>query len=565
MNPPSPAIVAQNAVRTLPRWALWILCAAYIFPGFIGRDPWRDTDIAAFGTMRSLALGDTSWLQPALLGHSYQHDGLLPYWLGAWALQLFPSSWNPEWVVRIPFIALLCMTFMAMWWAVYYLARTPSAQPVAFAFGGEARPQDYARAIADGGLLALIACLGLAQYSHETSSHLAQLAFTTTILMAASMMAYHAKLSAAWAVIGLLGLALSGAPSLSAIMGIGIAALTLGTRGTELKNQHTWAVWWLCAVAFTSFIAWKLQLWQWNLINPMVEGKEWQSLGRLLTWFSWPAWPLALWTLWRWRHQVAQPLRHTHLILPLGLWVLAVAATLTTSPADRALLLGLPAIATLAAFALPTLKRSLGALIDWFTLIFFTISAIAIWVVWISLQTGVPAKPAANVARLAPGFQPEFGGLAFAIALFATLCWLMLVAWRTRRHRAAIWKSVVLPAGGATLGWVLLMTLWLPALNFGRSYEPQIRLLQQVIPQDAQCVNIAGLSPAQTAAVQYYTDWKIHIFAQGADAAKPCAWTVASPGYWSALSAADTSNWRLESTVARPTERQDRLLVLRHR
>jgi hypothetical protein len=67
------------------------------------------------------------------------------------------------------------LTFMATWWAVYYLARTPGAQPVAFAFGGEA-PQDYARAMADGGLLALMACLGLAQFSHETTSYLAQLA-----------------------------------------------------------------------------------------------------------------------------------------------------------------------------------------------------------------------------------------------------------------------------------------------------------------------------------------------------------------------------------------------------
>jgi hypothetical protein len=42
---------------------------------------------------------------------------------------------------------------------------------VAFAFGGEAQLIDYARAMADAALLALVACLGLAQLSHETTSY----------------------------------------------------------------------------------------------------------------------------------------------------------------------------------------------------------------------------------------------------------------------------------------------------------------------------------------------------------------------------------------------------------
>ena len=85
-----------------------------------------------------------------------------------------------------------------------------------------------------------------------------------------------------------------------------------------------------------------------------------------------------------------------------------MASTLLTSASDRGLLLALPALAALAAFALPTLKRSVSALIDWFTLLFFTVCGITIWVIWIALQTGVPRQPAANVARLAPGFEHSF-------------------------------------------------------------------------------------------------------------------------------------------------------------
>ena len=36
----------------------------------------------------------------------------------------------------------------------------------------------------------------------------------------------------------------------------------------------------------------------------------------------------------------------------------------------------------MAAFALPTLRRSVSALIDWFTLLFFTSTAVMIWGYW---------------------------------------------------------------------------------------------------------------------------------------------------------------------------------------
>ena len=48
VNQPTPAIVAQHAVRRLPRLALILLCAAYVLPGFWGRAPWKSNDIESF-------------------------------------------------------------------------------------------------------------------------------------------------------------------------------------------------------------------------------------------------------------------------------------------------------------------------------------------------------------------------------------------------------------------------------------------------------------------------------------------------------------------------------------
>ena len=55
----------------------------------------------------------------------------------------------------MPFALLLAATLALIWYSTQHLARTEAAQPVAFAFGGEARPVDYARAMADGARAAL--------------------------------------------------------------------------------------------------------------------------------------------------------------------------------------------------------------------------------------------------------------------------------------------------------------------------------------------------------------------------------------------------------------------------
>lgn len=74
-------------------------------------------------------------------GLTPENPGLLQYWLGAWALKLLPAAMPPDLVVRLPFMLLLVLALLCTWRAVFSLARTPGAQPVAFAFGGEASPQ----------------------------------------------------------------------------------------------------------------------------------------------------------------------------------------------------------------------------------------------------------------------------------------------------------------------------------------------------------------------------------------------------------------------------------------
>ncbi len=561
VNQPTPAIVAQGAVRRFPRAALLLFCLAYVLPGFIGREPWKSADMTAFGYMAGLAHGGSPWLAPRLLGLAPEVDALLPYWLGAWAMQLAPSWLASDFAARIPFVLLLTLTLFAAWYASYYLARNPEAQPVAFAFGGEALPPDYARAMADGALLAFIACLGLAQLSHETTPALAQLCFVALSFYALAALPYRTLIPVVSGVSGLAGLALSGAPTIAVLLGIGgavIHGLDPEQGRKRVEHRALWAGGIALLCVLVALLASGLDLWRWRIELPEASWAEWRSLGRLLLWFTWPAWPLVLWTLWRWRKQLFRmtaPSRH--LALPLWFAGVSVAATLTTASADRSLLLALPALAALAAFALPTLERSVAALIDWFTLLFFSGCAFIIWVIWIAMQTGVPQQPAANVARLAPGFQHSFSVTPFLIALAATLAWLWLVKWRIGRHPAAIWKSLVLPAGGAALCWLLLMTLWLPLLDFARSYAPLVQRTMAVL-QQASCVDVHRLSRGQIAAFEFHGA----LVLKPADANASCPWLIADRNALLTLSdTVDMTRLTPRGTIRHPTDRDEDVLI----
>ena len=548
-------------MRRLPRAALILLCIAYVLPGLVGRDPWKSADISAFGYMAELAHGSSEWFNPQLMGLLPEVNALLPYWLGAWAMQWAPGWMASDLAARIPFALMLALALFATWYGTYYLARDPRAQPVPFAFGGEALLPDYARAMADGGLLAFIASLGLAQLSHETTPALAQLCFTALTFYALAALPYRTWMPALSVTVGLTGLTLSGAPSMAALFGAGGAAIYFFDR-TAGRVRHDFIAYRPLALALltalTMLLATGLDLWRWRIELPEASWAEWRSLGRLLLWFTWPTWLLALWTLWRWRRQlVGGGVPSRHLALPLWFAGVAIVATLSTASADRSLLLALPALAALAAFALPTLGRSVAALIDWFTLLFFSACALTIWIVWISLQTGLPSQPAANVARLAPGFESSFSLVPFLFGASATLAWAWLVRWRVGRHRAAIWKSLVLPAGGAALSWLLLMTLWSPMLDYARSYAPLVRRVMMVV-QKPPCVEVYGLSRGQIAAFRFHGNLVLNPLG----ASERCPWLVVSSDAIGTLSErTDLTHWNWLATERHPTDRYETILV----
>jgi 4-amino-4-deoxy-L-arabinose transferase-like glycosyltransferase len=606
---PSPALVTQSAVRRLPRWALVLFSLLYVLPGFIGRESWKVSDASGFGVMLAMARGDSNWLSPTVFGLLPDTPALLPYWLGAASIQLF-GIFDAEFAARIPFGLLLGLTMAAVWYSVYQLAHLNMAQPVVFAFGGQAKRSDYARAMADAGLLMLLACLGLARMGHETTADVAALGLTTLMLWCAS--AWIApKHSNRWRSIvvwplGVVGLSLCGHSLLAMLIAVslgvylvwpgksksrhrsgsnseadlgyttgnddgygygygyshsdGMSAADSGVRDTaHARNAATFRmVARLSAVgtALAAVLLYGIPQLVMPSYNHQWLGEPnlgWYRWFKLLVWFVWPAGPLALWALWRWRAHWRSP----HIWLPLWFSVAALGVALLSSRPDRSVLLALPGLAVLASFALPTLKRRASALIDWFALLFFTGAGLIIWIIWLAMHTGFPAQPAANVAKLVPGFEAQFSTIPTLLALLVTGMWLRLIWWRTRSVVPALWKSLVLSAGGTTWCWLLLMTLWLPLLDHGLSYGNLSRTIASLVDK-TQCVRTVGLSQDQLTSLAYHGKLSIQPNESGND----CGYLLISSDAVARIGAlVDLPQWALRQQVWQLNDRSEIIYI----
>lgn len=554
MNVTNAPWVTRREVARLPRPALLLCCALWLVPGLVGRDPWRQTDVTSFGIMLAMAQDRSSWWTPSIGGVAID-AALLPHWIGALAIQWLGGWAGPVLAVRMTYGAILLCTMACIWYATFHLARTEAAQPLPMPFGGEAPPVDYARALADGALLAFIATLGLLQLGHETTSELLQLAAASGFIWCVAAAPWRG-VAARWSMMLCLPvMAASGAPSLAVTMGLLGCFICARSSYPGARRLVPWV---LASAATAACTATLLQAWRWRYgFSPSWE--EVLLILRQWTWFLWPVWPLALWTAWRWRANWSS----RHVALPLTTAVCAWACSVFLGGDDRALMMATPGMAILAAFALPTFRREGSAAIDWFSIFFFSATALFIWFMYAAMQTGWPAKPAANVARLAPGYVPQFSAVALCLAVAGTVGWLALVRWRTARQSHPLWKSMALAAGGVVLCWLLLMTLWLPLLDYARSYRPVVERLIPHLPAHTQaCVAVRGANTALVASFEIFSGLRYDATPGAEDKAGCDTLIQVARGPLTGLPA-PLPGWQLLASVTRPTDRDERVSVYR--
>lgn len=491
--------MTAQAVRGIPRWLLLALCLIYASVGFLGRVPFKPVELSQMGWM----LMESSTTLPLWQQESLFHGLLRPMALSqlSQALPVGLSSETLFMLLKVSAWLILLSVLALTWLASKGFALATAAQPVSFAFGGEAQPNDYALSMADSALLALVAALGFSQFAHEFSPYVIQLLCVTAFLCALSITSGRGWLRLLSRLLPLLGLASFGAPVLAALLAIGHALQTVTSRSAGRRHREIQLHLILALIVMAFVIALARQDLQWQWFQSQPHGPV--ALIRHLAWFTWPIWPLVIWTLWKWRQHWLNANGSVHLQAPIVLALITLAHAQWMGHDDRWFLLALPPLAVLAAFALPTLTRSVSSIIDWFTLLLFSGSGLLIWLMWVAGLTQWPASLHTQLQRLLPGFELALSELQLLTALLATSAWLWLFAWRTGRHRASVWKSLALPAGGAAMCWILLMTLWLPYLNQTRGLEQLGQQLRQM-PASASCAYAWNLNRAQVSALHYY-------------------------------------------------------------
>lgn len=505
-----PVRLPAAATLALPRWGLVALCLLYILPGIIRRDPWKVDDAAGFGIMWTMAHGSLSdWLTPNIVGMVMPTEGPLAHWIGALMIVLFGWATGDALAARLAVLVFFAIGAASVWRAAFVLGRRNEAQPLKLAFGGQPAALDYGRTLADGALLIYVASLGLLLRSHETAAPAMHVSMVAASFYAAACLfdrPRHLSAAGLGMALGLLALSRGWMIPLALLLAF-VLVSAVYYRAVLLRLLAITA-----PIALLLLLAWLLARQElagdtgsFNWLRDGMQRAGWPTQAGLrhllknLFWFTWPAWPIAAWAVYAWRTQ-----RTLHIVLPVaGIGALLLLTLYMPRVSHYELLALLPPLAILATFGLPTLKRGAINAIDWFSVM--TLSAIAafLWLGWIAKQTGWPAQLARNAFRLAPGFQPEFNAFALVIALTATAGWGLLLHWRLGRRPPVLWRAVVLSTGGLVLCWLLLMTLWLPWLNYGQSYAPVAEQIGAHLPDKYRCVQTEGLGPAQRASFAY--------------------------------------------------------------
>ena len=222
---------------------------------------------------------------------------------------------------------------------------------------------------------------------------------------------------------------------------------------------------------------------------------------RTLLWYSWPALPLAIWGLWRYRSQlISKPKFQLSITFFIIAW-------LVIGLGEGKEVFALPLLIPLTAMAggsIETLKRGTAGALTWFGLILFGLMSSLIWLGWIAMMTGSPAKIKARLMFLSGMQQLNFSVVAFTIAVVVTLTWLFAIlrSQHTNRSAATNW------AIGMTAVWTLLMTLWLPMIDSARSYRTVFTSLKHALPAKFACITSNGIGDAQRDLLHYFANVK---------------------------------------------------------
>jgi hypothetical protein len=561
VNTLNPVLLTTHSTQKLPRALLLCMLVAYAFSGLIGRDPWRGDDAIGFGMALSIAQGHGAEQLQAVAGAGLAMEG--PLWfaiVGAFIRVL--SFLPPHIAAGVPVVLSTLFAAYALWYATYYLAKTPAAQPLTLALGGQPKPIAYARAVADGAVLLLLATFGIALRMHEINAQTAQFALLCGLMMGAALSLY--KPVPATATICLTLILLGSTTGLLGVLPALVWLAVLATLPAWRVLRYAMPVYALSAVlgfALPFAMAYLLgqhayvtALWAWNLDSIGVI--PWARLTWLLSnlpFFGWPAIPFAAAAIWRWRRYWRAP----HVWAGISyLAVFAAALLCRTNVNDAVAMSVLPGALVMAAFLLPALPRAWMNAIDWFGVMALSFAVILIGLIWAAMTFGWPPVFAKSVLRLVPGFDNSFQWFGFLVGVLGIVFWSFVVRWRVLSAKTVVWRGAVIWAAGSLAVWVIGTSALMPYANHIKTYRAVASELKIALKDHSQCVSPIRLGLPQRAVLAYFGDIRFEPQPlQIATDAQADSAPIDTP-------ATVTCNWLLEYSSLQRLSRMERLPYL---
>ena len=482
-NMSKPRAHVGEAVKTQ---LLLLLCAIWIVLGLIGHAPWKPLETTGISIVKTIVDGG-SLIAPLANGETSLELPPLYYLSAAASAELLSPMLAVHDGARLINILWLTIILLVI---------------------GMTGRELWGRGVGRHATLIMIGTIGLIVSAHSLGAEVAGLASLASGFYALALCKRRP-----WRASGLLGLALGLGFLSYGLMPLMILISTALMLGLLFKTWRTLSfikVIMTATLIATPLIGSWLFLFHYN--QPLLFGKWWQMnlsifhyhnhqyFLKILIWYAWPAFPLALWSLWRYRLQLISKPKF-QLIISFFLCGLIFLGFGASAKDTSALPLLIPLVA-LAAGSVEHLKRGAASALNWFGIILFGLIGFLIWLGWIAMITGYPPKIKERLQFLSGAYSTSFNWLIFSVAVVISIIWFVVCVRAKQTNRSTVSNWAV----GMTFGWSLLMTLWLPLLDSARSYQPVFLGMHQAIPKHYNCINSLRVGQPQRLLVNYYTD-----------------------------------------------------------
>lgn len=486
-------VISSSSHRHPPALLVLAIVTVFVVAGAIGHDPWKADEAYIFGMIHSM-LESGDWVVPMLAGEPFMEKPPLYYWIATLFARVLSGWLSPPDAARITssfFMLITCGSLWLTarhWWGKQVGPYAPMALLACFAIA----PQIHLM-LPDVPLLA-----GFALSAYGFARLMEKPLASGIVLGVGTGIAFLSK--------GLIG---------PLVIGATVVLLPLCFRqwrsrpylvgmGNAFSACLPFIVIWPLALYLRSPLLFRIWFWDNNFgrffgFSAVASGTEQTPWfwAHNLPWFTFPALPLACYLLWKRRTEIA-----SHPALQYALVTFSILMLMLVASASARVIYALPLmvpIALLAAPAASALPDRINRLWADGAIVLFGLLSLMVWAGWVIMMiTGAAPNWPWLLHMLPAEYLPVFNEMAFAAALAVTVSMLMLTS---RHYRFAV-SGLFTWTASMTMFWVLLSTLWMPWLDYAKSYRSVF--VAMPLSEEPNCVASIGLGEGERGMLHYF-------------------------------------------------------------